>query len=239
MNLLVKGASSGGKSFTATRTLELIGPDFVNHLTSSSALSLVYDDRPLAHTVLFITKRTSCRRTRTACLPCLSAPSSVKAGSSTRPRLKTRTIQQVGASNVSCVKARSRSSSPRRESCTPRMKPACCAGISARVMTRQAPLWPAWPPAPPGLSLRQLTLPYGTIFNAGSHLGPDDAVVPFAQQIATAIKPLMVRFRRDVGSLFNFIKASALLHQAQRQVDAQGRVVATVADYAVGLPDFL
>ena len=54
MNLLAKGASSGGKSFTTTQTLELIGPDFVNHLTSSSALSLVYDDRPLAHTVLFI-----------------------------------------------------------------------------------------------------------------------------------------------------------------------------------------
>ena len=54
LNLLAKGASSSGKSFTTTRTLELIGPDFVNHLTSSSALSLVYDDRPLAHTVLFI-----------------------------------------------------------------------------------------------------------------------------------------------------------------------------------------
>ena len=54
VNILVKGASSGGKSFTTTRTLELIGPDFVNYLTSSSALSLVYDDRPLAHTVLFI-----------------------------------------------------------------------------------------------------------------------------------------------------------------------------------------
>jgi len=54
INPLVKGASSGGKSFTTTRTLELIGPDFVSYLTSSSALSLVYDDRPLAHTVLVI-----------------------------------------------------------------------------------------------------------------------------------------------------------------------------------------
>jgi hypothetical protein len=69
-------------------------------------------------------------------------------------------------------------------------------------------------------------------------LGPADAVIPFAQQIATKIKPFMVRFRRDVGSLFNFIKASALLHQAQRQVDAQGRVVATVADYALAYPIF-
>ena len=48
----------------------------------------------------------------------------------------------------------------------------------------------------------------------------------------------MVRFRRDVGSLFTFIKASALLHQAQRQVDAQGRVIATIADYALAYPIF-
>ena len=34
-------------------------------------------------------------------------------------------------------------------------------------------------------------------------LGPDDAVVPFARQIAAEIQPLMVRFRRDVGSLFS------------------------------------
>jgi len=54
LNVLAKGASSSGKSFTTTNTLELIGPDFVNHLTSSSALSLVYDSRPLAHTILFI-----------------------------------------------------------------------------------------------------------------------------------------------------------------------------------------
>ena len=69
-------------------------------------------------------------------------------------------------------------------------------------------------------------------------LGPNDAVIPFAPQIADAIQPLMVRFRRDVGSLFTFIKASALLHQAQRQMDDQGRVVATIADYALAYPIF-
>ena len=54
INPLVKGASGGGKSFTTTCTLKLIGPDFVSYLTSSSALSMVYDDRPLAHTVLVV-----------------------------------------------------------------------------------------------------------------------------------------------------------------------------------------
>jgi hypothetical protein len=69
-------------------------------------------------------------------------------------------------------------------------------------------------------------------------LGPDDAVIPFARQIVAAVQPLMVRFRRDIGSLFTFIKASALLHQAQRLKDAQGRVVATIDDYALAYPIF-
>jgi hypothetical protein len=54
INLVLKGASSSGKNFTMTHTLELIGPDFVNCLTSSSPLSLVYDERPLSHTVLVV-----------------------------------------------------------------------------------------------------------------------------------------------------------------------------------------
>ena len=39
INILIKGVSGGGKSFTALHTLELVGQDFVNQLTSSSALS--------------------------------------------------------------------------------------------------------------------------------------------------------------------------------------------------------
>ena len=70
-------------------------------------------------------------------------------------------------------------------------------------------------------------------------LGPNDVVIPFAPLIAAKIPPLMVRFRRDVGALFSFIKASAILHQAQRKVDADGRLVATLADYSGGLPDLL
>jgi hypothetical protein len=48
----------------------------------------------------------------------------------------------------------------------------------------------------------------------------------------------MVRFRRDVGALFSFIKASAILHQAQRTIDDRGRVIATLADYAAAYPIF-
>jgi hypothetical protein len=56
--------------------------------------------------------------------------------------------------------------------------------------------------------------------------------IPFAQDLADLIPPIAVRLRRDFKLLLNLIKAHALLHQACRQRDEQGRVVATLEDYA-------
>jgi hypothetical protein len=109
INPLVKGASSGGKSFTTSRTLDLIGSDFVNYLTSSSALSLVYDDRPLAHTVLVIYEPIKYRPMKTTRLPCCCARSSARAASCIRPRWKIRALRPATASNGSCARDQSRS----------------------------------------------------------------------------------------------------------------------------------
>src|SRR5262245_36499762 len=54
INVIAKGTSSGGKSFTIKTVLDLIGANYVNQLTSSSALSLVYDAQPLVHKVIFL-----------------------------------------------------------------------------------------------------------------------------------------------------------------------------------------
>jgi DNA-binding transcriptional ArsR family regulator len=40
-----------------------------------------------------------------------------------------------------------------------------------------------------------------------------------------------VRLRRDFGALLNLIRAHAVLHQASRDRDAKGRIVATIEDY--------
>lgn len=63
--------------------------------------------------------------------------------------------------------------------------------------------------------------------------GPYDVVVPFAPQIRAAFArtPRAVRIRRDIGTLIAGVAASSVLHRAQREVDAKGRVVATLADY--------
>jgi hypothetical protein len=46
------------------------------------------------------------------------------------------------------------------------------------------------------------------------------------------VPPTAVRLRRDFGALLNLIRAHALLHQQTRARDEQGRVVATLDDYA-------
>jgi hypothetical protein len=57
--------------------------------------------------------------------------------------------------------------------------------------------------------------------------------IPFAERLAELIPPVAVRLRRDFGTLLALIRAHATLHQATRERDGAGRIVATLADYAV------
>jgi len=58
--------------------------------------------------------------------------------------------------------------------------------------------------------------------------------IPYAKKLAELIPPVAVRLRRDFGALLNLIRAHALLHQATRDRDAEGRIVATIEeDYVV------
>ena len=238
VNLLVKGASGSGKSFTTTRTLELIGLDFVNHLTSSSALSLVYDDRPLAHTVLFIGEANQLQADENSTFAMLVRTlisegrivhqTTVEDPDSPTGRRVERIVRE---GPITLVVTTTGELHVENETRMLSLYVGEGRDQTRAVMVSLAAHAAGAVPAPPDLAVWH-------DFQRWLTLGPNDAVVPFAQQIATAIQPLMVRFRRDVGSLFNFIKASALLHQAQRQVDAQGRVVATVADYALACSIF-
>jgi hypothetical protein len=58
------------------------------------------------------------------------------------------------------------------------------------------------------------------------------SVVPFADKLAAAIPPVAVRLRRDFGAILRLVQTHAILHQAQRKLDEQGRVIATLDDYA-------
>jgi hypothetical protein len=58
-------------------------------------------------------------------------------------------------------------------------------------------------------------------------------LIPYALQLAECIPPVAVRLRRDFAGVLGLIKAHAILHQASREKDDQGRVIAALEDYGV------
>jgi hypothetical protein len=241
INIIIKGVSSGGKSFTVLHTLELFDQAFINKLTSSSALSLVYDTRPLAHTVMLLFEAVQMQEQ--------------KADTDSTFAMLVRTLISEGQIIHQTTVEDPESPTGRRVERIERKGPiALISTTTGELYSENETRMLTWhihenreqtAAVMAGLATRVIGDAAASADLAVWHdlqrwigLGPNDAVIPFAQQITDGIPPLMVRFRRDVGSLFSFIKASAILHQAQRQIDSKGRVVATVDDYAVAYPIF-
>jgi len=57
-------------------------------------------------------------------------------------------------------------------------------------------------------------------------------VIPYAKALAERVPPIAVRLRRDFTQILNLIRSHAILHQATRQKDTEGRIIATIQDYA-------
>jgi hypothetical protein len=59
-----------------------------------------------------------------------------------------------------------------------------------------------------------------------------EVVIPYASALAEMVPPVAIRLRRDFKTILTLIRAHAMLHQASRRKDADGRLVAEIADYA-------
>ncbi len=55
--------------------------------------------------------------------------------------------------------------------------------------------------------------------------------IPYAGTLAAMVPPVAVRLRRDFGAVLGLVRAHAILHQATRDRDEQGRIIATLDDY--------
>jgi hypothetical protein len=63
--------------------------------------------------------------------------------------------------------------------------------------------------------------------------GAHEAMVPYADTLAGALPHEPLRIRRDFARLLEAIRVCAIVHQRQRERDAEGRVVASLADFAL------
>jgi hypothetical protein len=56
--------------------------------------------------------------------------------------------------------------------------------------------------------------------------------IPYSAELAERVPPISVRLRRDFEAILNLIRAHATLHQTSRERDTEGRIIATLEDYA-------
>ena len=61
---------------------------------------------------------------------------------------------------------------------------------------------------------------------------PCKVSIPYADQLAALVPPVAIRMRRDFKIILILIRAHAVVHQATRQKDDGGCIVADLSDYA-------
>lgn len=224
VSVAVKGPSSAGKSYTVAQTLAFLPPEAYHELTAMSERALVYSQEPLEHRMLVVYEAAGLQSEFASYL--------------------LRSLLSEGRLRYETVES------------TPE-------GLRPRLVEREGPTGLIVTTTAVGLhpenETRLLSIPVKdsneqtrAILDALAHdtrreidhqpwhelqrwIAADivPVVIPYAPQLMGAIPGVAVRLRRDGKVLLNLIKAHALLHQASRARDTDGRILATLEDYAV------
>ncbi len=223
ISVAIKGPSSAGKSYTTERTIDFFPPSAYYALSAMSERALAYSEEALSHRVLVIYEATGLNSDFASYL----MRSLLSEG-----RIRYETVEKTKD------------------------------GLHARMIEREGPtgllVTTTALKLHPENETRLLSIPVTdtpeqtrNIFRALAVGGSDSIdltawhalqewlvgsehqlTIPYAPALAENIPPLAVRLRRDFGMLLNLIRAHALLHQATRQRDQDGSIIATFADYA-------
>jgi hypothetical protein len=228
ISVVVKGDSGGGKSHTVKVVLEIVPGEAHIDLTSMSEKGLIYDAREYAHRTVVIYEvhgeggEFSNYRIRTL----------ISEGEIRHLTVESTPLGPVGREIV-------------KEGPTNFITTTTLPELHAETETR---IWTLLvddsPPTTRSVLAVQADRARG-VFQPGAvddlhaafawlqAAGAKEAVVPFAGTLAGAMPNRPLRLRRDFPRLLQLIKVCALLHQRQRHLDQQGRVVADLADYAM------
>jgi len=220
----VKGPSAAGKSFVVDRVCDFFPPDAYTALTTMSEHALVYWDEPLAHRVLVIYELSGLAGEIASYL----VRSLISEGrvayqtvEKTATGIQGRTIVKEGPTGLILTTtevAVHAENETRLLSVTV---------TDSREQTKDVML------ALANEDAKTPTLePWHALQEWVAH-GPREVTIPFATELAKAVPPLAVRLRRDFGALLGLLRAHALLHQASRERDPTGRIVASIEDYRI------
>lgn len=227
VSVAVKGPSSGGKSFTAETVLSTCPASAYYALSSMSEHALAYDDEPLKHRFLVIYEAAGLGGDlATYLLRSLLSENRVRYLTIEKGQdgLKPRLIEREGPTGLLITTtwaAMHPENETRLLSLTVRDDRDQTRGVLHALADRVN-----------GNDPEAVDLaPWHALQSWLELAGVRDVTIPYAHDLAAKADPRAVRLRRDFGAILALIRAHAILHQATRDRDARGRIVATLGDY--------
>lgn len=225
VSLAIKGPSSGGKSFLVESVLRFFPPEAFYALTAMSDRALAYSAEPLKHRHLVIYEAAGMASDfATYLIRSLLSEGRLRYETveKTKDGLAPRLIEREGPTGL-LVTTTSLRLHPENET---RM-------LSLTITDTREQTAAVFQSLARETKKSDIDLNPWRSLQTWLATGPAQVFIPFADRLAKLVPPIAVRLRRDFKTILMLIRAHALLHQASRQKDDQGRIVATVDDYAV------
>lgn len=231
-HLVLLGSASSGKSFTVQTDLRLLPPEAYHVLDASSPRALIYDSADLRHRVVVFSEADS-----------LPAGEDNPAASAIRNLLQdghlhyTVTVRDPDTGDWSVRDVNKQGPTVLITTSTKRLGDQ----LESRLFILEVPddqkQIRAALTAQAAIELHGASEPPDALIAYQSLLqnnAPWHVYVPFADKLAEAIgkSPAAPRILRDYARLIAFTKAVAIMRHSSRVRDDQGRIVATLADYA-------
>lgn len=223
VSVAVKGPSSGGKSYLVQLILKLFPAEAYYCLTGMSERALVYSDEPLRHRFLVMYEASGISTdTATYFVRTLLSENCLKYETveKTKDGIKARKIEREGPTGLITTTTQL-GLHPENET---RL-------VSITVTDTQEQTRAVFQSVAKGDSRPDFDFSRWHALQRWIDLNQSNVVIPYAGCLANLVLPVHTRLRRDFNMLLSLIRAHTLLHQASRQKDDTGNIIATLEDY--------
>lgn len=234
VSIVVKGGSSGGKSYTTGRVLKFFPDEAYFDLTSMSPKALIYTETSFKHRFLWIYEAAGLDNPSVRYLVrTLLSEGKIKhmVTEKLEGKFVSRTIEKEGPSGLiltTTLKFIGTDQENRLLSVTINASPE----QTRKIMVGQGEEAEGEVNSSGHHGVEgEEVLPAWLEFQEWLRQSDHRVVIPYAVPLAELINPNALRTRRDFPKVRNLIKAHALLHQANRDRDPEGNVIAKFTDY--------
>lgn len=222
VSVAVKGPSSGGKSFAVEQVLRFFPEDAFYELTAMSERALAYSEEPIEHRFLVLAEAAGMSGDfQTYLIRSLLSEGRLryelveKTSEGLRPRL----IEREGPTGL-IVTTTADKMHPENETRLLSVTVDDTSQQTRSILKALASETVVEPNLEPWLALQRWVA-------RADH----EVTIPYAEALAEKMPAVAVRLRRDFVAVLSLIRAHAILHQATRNRDAEGRILAEIKDY--------